>query len=78
MVFFSYDNKGNLIKAIDVNGEVTTYSYDSLGRLIREESSYSIIKYSHDSKGNVVEAEVYEAYSGEQVSGGQYSYTYWE
>ena len=74
---FSYDNKGNLIKAIDVNGEVTTYSYDSLGRLIREESSYSIIKYSHDSKGNVVEAEVYEAYSGEQVSGGQYSYTYW-
>ena len=75
---FQYDKKGNLVKKTDGNGETVTYSYDSAGSLTKEVSSVSITKYKHDSLGNVVEAEVYDAFSGEPYYGFRYVYTYRE
>lgn len=53
--FYSYDEVGNMISKTDRNGNVTSYFYDGLNRLIEEIDPYdNSIRYDYDGNGNLV------------------------
>ena len=65
---YTYDRKGKLVKAFSITGEpnaeekvVTTYFYDSKGRLIKKVgdplSKYNYSEYFYDSKGRLAKTE---------------------
>ncbi len=61
IVVSSYDSEGNLASTTDELGKATTYTYDSLNRLIRTETSNPnqfgplvVETYSYDAVGNVI------------------------
>ncbi|HJQ38933.1 MAG TPA: RHS repeat-associated core domain-containing protein [Thermoanaerobaculia bacterium] len=52
---YSYDPDGNLIALTDPNGNVTTYTYDDLGRRIAQLSPVTgTTRYQYDAAGNLV------------------------
>lgn len=57
---YTYDNNGN-IRTIQDEAGVTTYHYDALQRLIREDNARSnkTIIYTRDVGGNVTQKKVY-------------------
>ncbi|NDI34537.1 RHS repeat-associated core domain-containing protein [Chengkuizengella sediminis] len=48
---FGYDGLGN-IESINQNGEISTYQYDDLNRIIQEDVVEGIQTYTYDEKGN--------------------------
>jgi RHS repeat-associated protein len=52
---YSYDNKGNLTEITDAQGNLTTISYDTLGRKISmNDPDMGIWKYVYDIEGNLI------------------------
>ena len=49
---YTYDSNGNITKIIK-NGTETTYSYDNLGQLIKEQSGRVTKNYTYDNAGNI-------------------------
>ncbi len=55
-VTFKYDKTGNMISREDRNGNITTYSYDGLNRLIAETDPHQkSAELTYDGNGNVVQ-----------------------
>ena len=54
VLYFSYDDKGNLLSKTDGNGYVTTYTYDSFGKRSSETRDGRTTAYEYDKYGNVV------------------------
>ena len=54
---WEYDERGRLVKATDVKGNVTSYSYDDADNLIRlHEPDGNVHEFSYDTSGNLVMA----------------------
>ncbi len=71
---YQYDADGDLIQKTDADGQVTTDSYDNLGRLITEKwyragstTPYDTLNYAYDADGELLTAQ--DAFSS-------YTYTY--
>ncbi len=53
---FTYDRVGNLLSITDPNGNTTSFTYDALDRLIREESAAGqVTTYAYDALGNLIQ-----------------------
>ena len=54
---WEYDERGRLVKATDVKGNVTSYSYDDTDNLIRlHEPDGNVHEFSYDTSGNLIVA----------------------
>ena len=54
---WEYDERGRLVKATDVKGNVTSYSYDDADNLIRlHEPDGNVHEFSYDTSGNLIVA----------------------
>ena len=54
---WEYDERGRLVKATDVKGNVTSYNYDDADNLIRlHEPDGNLHEFSYDTSGNLVMA----------------------
>ena len=54
---WEYDERGRLVKATDVKGNVTSYNYDDADNLIRlHEPDGNVHEFSYDTSGNLVMA----------------------
>ena len=52
---YEYDSQGNLIKTTDAHGNVTTISYDKLGRKISmNDPDMGLWTYEYDNNGNLI------------------------
>ncbi|RRR75351.1 MAG: hypothetical protein EI684_04860 [Candidatus Viridilinea halotolerans] len=52
---FAYDAVGNLVALTDANGRTTTFGYDALDRLVREETAAAqVSRYGYDAMSNLV------------------------
>ena len=58
---YEYDANGNITKITDGNGMITTYHYDSLNRLIREDNELldETTTYAFDIGGNITTRTMY-------------------
>ena len=58
---YSYDVNGNITQIVDGNGKKTSYKYDNLGQLIREniESQNKTYVYTYDNAGNRISKKTY-------------------
>ena len=76
---YSYDDRGNIVSVV-AGGKTTTYVYDSLGQLVRENNRElnKTLTYSYDSNGNLLCVNTY-AYTvealGEVLSTDTYTYS---
>ncbi len=53
-----YDNRGRLIEATDIKGNITRYAYDRAGNLIRlEEPDGNVHLFEYDAMGNMIHAK---------------------
>lgn len=53
---YEYDLVGNLLRLVDANNNATTYAYDDLDRLTREETAAGqVTSYVYDDMGNLIE-----------------------
>jgi len=51
---YSYDSHGNLTAVADPNGNVTSYTYDDFGRMLRQQSPVTgTTDYEYDEAGNL-------------------------
>jgi len=54
---WEYDERGRLVKATDVKGNVTSYNYDDTDNLIRlHEPDGNVHEFSYDTSGNLIVA----------------------
>ena len=54
---WEYDERGRLVKATDVKGNVTSYNYDDADNLIRlHEPDGNVHEFSYDTSGNLIVA----------------------
>jgi RHS repeat-associated protein len=53
-----YDNRGRLIEATDIKGNITRYAYDRADNLIRlEEPDGNVHHFEYDAMGNIIHAK---------------------
>jgi len=57
-VLTEYDFVGNLVKYVDSNASVTTYTYDSLNRLIKKESDIGKEEWAYNNYNQVTSKEL--------------------
>ncbi|MCL2313330.1 MAG: hypothetical protein FWC41_12805, partial [Firmicutes bacterium] len=59
---YEYDEVGNITKITDHNGKETSYCYDDLNQLVRENNPYlgKTITYKYDLGGNILCKKFYE------------------
>ena len=66
---YEYDKVGNIIKQIDGNGNITTYTYDAIGRQLTKTNALGqTTTYAYDEMGNRIKETDY--------LGNETSYTY--
>ena len=78
---YSYDGDGNITQIVDGNGKKTTYVYDDLGQLIREniEAQNKTYVYTYDNGGNRTSKKTYAYTTAASLSSLEYTeiiYTY--
>ena len=65
----TYDGKGNIKTETDANGNTKEYSYNALGKVVKEkipfDGTYQYKIYSYDSAGNRIRAEITNQGAGE-------------
>lgn len=76
---YTYDKEGNITSKLE-NHQITSYAYDTLHRLIREdnEALNQTILYSYDSNGNIQRKEIYDYTQSEHLENKrviQYNYS---
>ncbi len=79
---FEYDELGNITKVYTINEddetvELLEYGYDNLGRITREENSYTgkIYTYQYDTNGNILSENVYDKETNTLLVTNTYSYS---
>lgn len=67
---YFYDLKGRIATVTDLTGGTTSYAYDSLGRLVREDNPYSnqTVAYAYDARGNLTSKKSYAYTTGTLAS----------
>ena len=78
---YTYDGDGNITQIVDGNGKKTTYVYDDLGQLIREniEAQNKTYVYTYDNGGNRTSKKTYAYTTAASLSSLEYTeiiYTY--
>ncbi len=54
---YTYDKRGNIIQIAKNGNVISSYEFDTLGRLVYENNNGSIMRYSFDSNGNILEIQ---------------------
>ena len=64
---YSYDDKNNITKIIDADGNEIRYAYDEMGQLIREDNELlrKTYMYTYDKSGNLLSKKIYPVASAD-------------